>query len=104
MHTTLPRCVVPFCDIIFITNWCATWGLKLDSKDVQRRVGMEMEANMVQSFPMDTPNISFQTCETYFCIHFVVYMFMLFISIHLCALFQDLWSSRIKISLFFLSF
>jgi hypothetical protein len=57
---------------------------------------MEMEANMVQSFPMETPNILFQTCETYFCIHFVVYMFMLFISIHLCALFQDLWSSRIK--------
>jgi hypothetical protein len=64
---------------------------------------MEMEANMVQSFPMETLNILFQTCETYFCIHFVVYMFMLFIYIHLCALFQDLWSSRIKFPLFPLS-
>jgi hypothetical protein len=103
IHTTLSCCVVPFCDAIFITNWCATWGLKLDSKDVQGRVGMEMEANMVQSFPMETPNILFRTCETYFCIHFVVYMFMLFISIHLCVLFQNLWFSRIKFPLFSLS-
>jgi hypothetical protein len=81
-YTTLFCCVVPFCDAIFITNWCATWGLKLDSKDVQGRVGMKMEANMVQSLPMETPNISFQTCETYFWIHFVVYFhsFVCFIS------------------------
>jgi len=45
----LSYCVVPFCDAIFITNWYATWGLQLDSKDVQGRVGMKMETNMVQS-------------------------------------------------------
>jgi hypothetical protein len=49
-----------------LSRWCAIWGLKLDSKDVQGRVGMKMEANMAQSFPMETPNILFQTCETYF--------------------------------------
>jgi hypothetical protein len=103
IHTTLSCCVVPFCHPIFITNWCATWGSKLDSKDVQGRVGMKMEANMVQSLPMETPNISFQTCETYFWIHFVVYMFILFTSINLRALFQDLWSSIIKFPLFYFS-
>jgi hypothetical protein len=41
IHTTLFHCVVPFCDAIFITKLCATWGLKLDSKDVQGRVGHE---------------------------------------------------------------
>jgi hypothetical protein len=35
------------------------WGVKLDSKDVQGRVGMKIEENMVQSLPMETPNISF---------------------------------------------
>jgi len=59
IHTTLSPCVVPFCDAIFVANWCATWGLKLDSKDVQGRVGMKIEINMVQSLPMETPNISF---------------------------------------------
>jgi hypothetical protein len=59
IHTTLSPCVVPFCDAIFVANWCATWGLKLDSKDVQGRVGMKIETNMVQSLPMETPNISF---------------------------------------------
>jgi hypothetical protein len=42
-----------------LKNWFATWGLKLDSKDAQGRVGMKIEANMVQSLPMETPNISF---------------------------------------------
>jgi hypothetical protein len=51
--------VVPFCDATFTTNWFATWGFKLDSKDVQGRVGMKIEANMVLSLPMETPNISF---------------------------------------------
>ncbi len=59
IHTALSRYVVPFCDAIFTTNWCATWGLKLDSKHVQGKVGMKIEANMVQSLPMETPNISF---------------------------------------------
>jgi hypothetical protein len=59
IHTTLSYYVVHFCNPIFITNWCATWGLKLDSKDVQGRVGMKIEVNMVQSLPMETPNISF---------------------------------------------
>jgi hypothetical protein len=59
IHIVLFRCVVPFCDAIFTTNWCATWGLKLDSKHVQGKVGMKIEANMVQSLPMETPNISF---------------------------------------------
>jgi len=47
-----------FYDTIFTTNWCATWGLKLDSKDVQGRAGMKIKGNMVQSLPMETPNIS----------------------------------------------
>jgi hypothetical protein len=42
-----------------LKNWFVTWGLKLDSKDAQGRVGMKIEANMVQSLPMETPNISF---------------------------------------------
>jgi len=43
IHTTM-SCCVPFWDTIFTTNWCATWGLKLDSKDVQGRVSMKIEA------------------------------------------------------------
>jgi hypothetical protein len=78
-------------------------GFKVRFQRCSRKGGHEMEANMVQSLPMETPNISFQTCETNFWIHFVVYMFMLFICIHSCALFQDLWFSRIKFPLFFLS-
>jgi len=42
-----------------LKNWFATWGLKLDPKDAQERVGMKIEANMVQSLPIETPNISF---------------------------------------------
>jgi len=59
VHTTLFDYVVHFLNFVFITNWCATWGLKLDSKDVQGWLGMKKEVNMVQSLPMETPNISF---------------------------------------------
>ncbi len=58
MHTYHPWCIGEytqlcpvvlffFCDAIFTTNWFATWGLKLDSKDVQGRAGMKIKANMV---------------------------------------------------------
>ncbi len=65
IDTTLCRCV-PFCDTIFTTNWRATLGLKLDSKDVQGRVGMKIEGIMVQSLQMEHPTFHFQTRETYF--------------------------------------
>jgi hypothetical protein len=84
IHTTLSHCVVPFCNAIFITNWCAIWGLKLDSKDVQGRVGMKTKANMVQSLPMETPNISFShvwntLLNTFCCLHVYVLYFHLFV-------------------------
>jgi hypothetical protein len=84
IHTTLSHCVVPSCDTIFTTNWCATWGLKLDSKDVQGRVGLKIEANMIQSLPMETPNISFSNMwnillNTFCCLHVHVIYFHSFV-------------------------
>jgi hypothetical protein len=78
------HCVVPSCDTIFTTNWCATWGLKLDSKDVQGRVGLKIEANMIQSLPMETPNISFSNMwnillNTFCCLHVHVIYFHSFV-------------------------
>jgi hypothetical protein len=83
-YTTFSHCVVHFCNLIFITNWCATWGLKLHSKDVQGRVGMKIEGNMVQSLPMETPSISFANgwntlLNTFCCLHVYVIYFHSFV-------------------------
>jgi hypothetical protein len=80
IHITLSNCVVHFSNPVFITDWCAIWGLKLDSKDVQGRVGMKIEVDMVQSFPMETPNISFSNVwntllNTFCCLHVYVNSF-----------------------------
>jgi len=84
IHTTLSCCIVPFCNAIFTTNWFATWGLKLDSKDVQGRVGMNIKANILQSLPMETLNISFSNMwnillNTFCCLHVYVIYFHSFV-------------------------
>jgi len=68
-HAYHPWCIGKYtqlCPIVlfpFVTPYLiqigVTWGLKLDSKDVQGKVGMKVKANMVQSLPTYTPNISF---------------------------------------------
>ncbi len=66
MHSFALLCCFFFVMPSLLKNWFATWGLKLDSKDAQGRVGMKIEVNMVQSLPMETPNISFSNMRNIF--------------------------------------
>ncbi len=66
MHNFALLCCFFFVMPSLLKNWFATWGLKLDSKDAQGRVGMKIEVNMVQSLPMETPNISFSNMRNIF--------------------------------------
>jgi hypothetical protein len=45
---------------------------------------MKMEVNMVQSFPMETPNISFQTHETYFEYILLLHVYVIYFHSFVC--------------------
>jgi hypothetical protein len=55
------NCVIPFCEVVFIANWCTTCGFGREPKDVQ--IMVNMKSKRLQTFKMPTNTSSFSSMK-----------------------------------------